>query len=67
MARFGPALVFPDSMNGHFPAGAAKMDIRVAASKGGRSGEGSHTVAWDDPDCRCNIGEAAGQDTLVLR
>ena len=43
------------------------MDIRVVASKGGRSGEGIYTLAWEDAVCRCNIGEAAGPDTLVLR
>lgn len=63
----GPGYVtaFTDDILYDLPAGTARMDVRVAVSKGTEKGEAIMSIAADE--CRCHISKLSGPDNVVLK
>ena len=61
----GKAVIFDDGIVGEFPAGKPEMEIRVTASKGGKSGEELFVVTTTE--CRCHFEVKSGRDTVEIR
>jgi hypothetical protein len=61
----GSVVVFSDGNTNDFPKGMDKMEVRVTASKGGKSGE--ERYVFTTTDCRCHFDKLSGKDTLLIQ
>ncbi|MDB5048474.1 MAG: hypothetical protein JWO30_1545 [Fibrobacteres bacterium] len=65
ITKKGNTVIFDDGITRQIPDGKTEMQIRVTASKEGKSGEELFVVGITE--CRCHFEVKSGRDTLVIR